>query len=52
MGKDRDKLMTPAELADYLNVSVSCVWSQARENKLPHVHLLGWLRLTSSPTLL
>lgn len=33
--------MTPAELADYLNVSVSHVWTLAREGKLPHVRIPG-----------
>ena len=38
------RLLTPAELAHYLGISTSCVWSLARENKLPHVRIPGGRR--------
>ena len=39
-----ERLLTPAELGDYLHISTSCVWSLARENKLPHVRIPGGRR--------
>jgi len=38
------RLLTPQELANYLGISTSCVWSLARENKLPHIRIPGGRR--------
>lgn len=37
----RRRLMTPAELAEYLNVPVGWCWKAAREGWLPHIRLPG-----------
>jgi len=39
-----ERLLTPQELANYLGISTSCVWSLARENKLPHIRIPGGRR--------